>query len=127
MNSNIDLPKDIKLQISTFYRAPFVTTQGEIQAFYSTSLALQRKILKGKGTVNVRLSDVFNNLRFKFDQEGTFLDEGTGFTQSSYRKRESRIGYLSFSYRFGKATSKKRRKGGRKGGGGNDSGDMDMD
>jgi hypothetical protein len=39
---------------------------------------------------------VFNTLRFNFNAYGN------GLESVSYNKRESRIGFLSFSYRFGR-------------------------
>ena len=108
INNSFELPKSFRLQLTTFYRAPFATAQGEIQAFYSTNIAIQKKVLKDKGTLTVRVSDIFNNLRFRYDQQDP------NFTQNSNYNWETRIGYISFSYRFGKIeySGKRRKRGG---------------
>jgi outer membrane receptor protein involved in Fe transport len=118
--STWNLPKDLQFQLSSNYRSPFASAQGTIKAFYSTDIAFSKKVLEGKGSLNFRVSDIFNTLQFSFDSEGA------NFTQTRVRKRESRIAYLTFSYRFGKADRamrKQRRERGEGGGGG----DFDMD
>ena len=70
--------------------------------------------MKGKGSLTLRVSDVFNNFRFAFN---TSADN---FSQQSTRKRESRIGYISFMYRFGTMDGRRGRRGrrgGNRGGG----------
>ena len=48
--------------------------------------------------ITLRVADIFNTLQFNFNAYGT------GFESISRNKRESRIVYLGFSYRFGNAT-----------------------
>ncbi len=52
-------------------------------------------MLTDKGSINLQLADVFNTRPFNFDASGP------GFDSQARNKRESRILYLSFSYRFG--------------------------
>lgn len=121
VTSSWDFKKDFQLQISGRYRAPFAITQGEILEFYSMDVALKKKVLKGKGSVTVRVSDIFDTRQFSFNTAGD------NFNQQSTRKRESRIGYISFMYRFG---SMERTRRGRRGGGkdrGDDGGGMEID
>lgn len=93
---NMYLPKDFNVQLSANYRSPRVITQGEISEVYSTDLAVSKKVLKDKGTLTLRVRDIFNT------REYSFITEGENFYQESYRKRQSQSIQLGFSYRFGK-------------------------
>jgi hypothetical protein len=119
--STFTLPKSIQVQVSSNYRAPFASAQGEIRAFYSTDIAASMRVLDGKGTLTVRVSDIFDQRQFGF------TSAGANFFQEGIRKWESRIGYISFSYRFGKLERERRRMRRDRGGEGFDGGDMDMD
>ena len=55
-------------------------------------------MLRDKGSLTLRVSDIFNTLQFNFNASGT------GFEALTRNKRESRIAYLGFSYRFGNAS-----------------------
>jgi len=118
--STWNLPKSLQIQVSSNYRGPFAITQGEVEPFYSTDIAVMKRIWDGKGTVTLRVSDVFNTRQFQYT---TAADN---FSQESRRKWESRVGYVSFSYRFGKMEQQRRRKG-QRGGGDGDGGDGGMD
>lgn len=123
LTSTWDFKKDFQLQLTGRYRAPFATAQGQILEIYGMNAALKKKVLKGKGSLTLRVSDVFNNFRFAFNTTGE------NFNQQSTRKRESRIGYLSFMYRFGTMdrNGRKGKRGGRNSGGGDDDGGMEID
>ncbi len=119
--ANLNPAKNISLQISSRYRAPFIITQGMIWDFYATDIAIRQKIWKGKADFSFRITDIFNNMRFRLEIEAD------NFTQDSYRKWESRTALLNFSYRFGKQTRKRGKKGdGAERGGGGGGGDMDF-
>lgn len=94
--SNFKFSSKLNAQVTGRYRAPIVLAQGELGEVYSIDAAINYKILKNRGTIGFRVSDIFNNRRF------AFLTNGTDFTQVGNFKPESRIAFLSFSYRFGK-------------------------
>jgi iron complex outermembrane receptor protein len=60
-------------------------------------IGIKKEVLKGKGSLNVRVSDVFATRFFGLD-----IDDVT-FVQHLERRFESRIGWLGFTYRFGKS------------------------
>lgn len=96
VNSNMTIMKGFDTQVSINYRSPFIVPQGEIKSFFNVDLGVKKDVLKGRGAVSLRVSDIFNTLRFRIDRFG----EGfTGFTEG---KRESRIAFIGFTYRFGK-------------------------
>ena len=104
--SNTKLPQKTNLQVSFRYRSPRETTQGTILAMYNVDAALNKKILKNKGTIGVKVSDIFNTRKFAMELYDT------NFEQNFEYNFESRIFYLTFSYRFGKMMDmdKKKRK-----------------
>lgn len=94
--SNFYLPKSFNVQLSFNYRSPRIVTQGEISEVYSIDLALSKKVMKEKGTITLRVRDIFNT------REYSFITEGENFYQDSYRKRQSQSIQAGFSYRFGR-------------------------
>jgi len=102
------------VQVSLNYRSPVVTAQGRRQTSFNVDAAAKYTCLpQDRGSLTLRVSDVFNTLRFNFNAYGNGLDA------VSYNKRESRVGFLSFSYRFGRdgEAAKPRRKEEQDGGG----------
>ena len=98
-------------QVSGRYRSPRPHPQGEISGFYTADVSIKKDILEGKGSLSLRVRDVFNTSQFNF------VTSDETFYQISDRKRETRIGYLTFSYRFGKEKKGRRGKRGRGEGG----------
>lgn len=108
------------VQLSYNYNARFVTAQGSVGPFTSADIAVRRELWGGKGALSLSLQDIFNTMQMQMQQSGI------GFTSTGYRKRESRVLTLNFTWKFG-STSMERtpRKGGRRGdseGSGGDSG-----
>ncbi|MBC6989659.1 TonB-dependent receptor domain-containing protein [Hymenobacter sp. BT491] len=95
LNTTITPVKKLDLQVSVNYRSPVVTAQGRRQTSFNTDFAAKYTVLHDRGSLSLRVSDVFNTLRFNFDAYGPGLDA------VSHNKRESRIAFLSFSYQFG--------------------------
>lgn len=97
LNANIKLPKKIDFQLSGHYHGPTIFPQGEMKPMYAADAALKAPVLKGKGTISVSLNDIFNTRRF------AFYSAGPGFAQDFTFKRETRILFVGFTYRFGNA------------------------
>lgn len=95
--------KKLSFDITWIYRGAGTRRYSEAVATQKIDTALRWKILKGKGNLSVRVTDIFDTFQFE-----SFLF-GDGFEENSFRKRESRIGYLSFSYQFAKGESLKKR------------------
>lgn len=109
--------KKHSLQLSGFYRAPFDIPQGVIKAMYGTDIAYKLRFMKGKASLGIRVSDVFNTREFRYVTEDAFLkDDGLS-------KWQSRRAFISFTYNFGTQQRNMRRKQSRgNGGGGEDMG-----
>ena len=108
------LGEDWGLQLTGFYRSPGVRPQGEMRSMYSIDFGVRKPILKGKGTLTLRASDLFNTRRF------SFYTEAGGITSDATFQRESRIVYLGFNYSLRQDKGQRRRGDRQRGEGGMD-------
>lgn len=104
LNTTVSATRLLDLQLSANYRSPIVSAQGQRLTQVSADFAAKQSVLKEKGSITLRVSDIFNTLQFNFNAAGA------GFESTTRNKRESRIVYLGFSYRFGNATAAPRPK-----------------
>ena len=59
LNSYMSLPRDWTVQLSGQYRSPFEDLQTTMHASYWADLAVKKDIWDHRGTINLRVSDVF--------------------------------------------------------------------
>ncbi len=102
--SSMRLPGIVDIQLSYFYSGKQITTQGSVEPFTSFDISLKKDFLDNHASVSLRVQDVFNNLKFK-----VLLDD-PNFTESLFRKRDTRAAYLTFTYKFGKEDKKQKRR-----------------
>ncbi|MBK7407239.1 MAG: TonB-dependent receptor [Saprospirales bacterium] len=100
--------KNWTIQSNGFYRSRGVTVQGNYSPMYSMDVAIRRSVLRGKGSLTLRVSDIFDTRRFEFEATDPT------FESYNYWKRESRIAFLNFTYSL--RQEKRDRDGGREGG-----------
>jgi outer membrane receptor protein involved in Fe transport len=102
--------KQFSFQITGNYMAPREQPQGTFKGMSGIDFGFKYDFKGGKWSVNGSLSDVFDNREFNID------NTGRGFRQEMVRKRETRVGNLTLSYRFGKMEQSRdrRRTGGSK-------------
>lgn len=115
--SNMKAKNGFSGQLTVQGSAPRPTAQGTFNGMWSMDAGVQKDVLKGKGTVSLRATDIF------FTRQMGWSSSGEGFEENSLRRFDSRNVYVGFSYRFGEYNMKKDRKGG----GGNDGGGGDME
>jgi len=94
LNSTMNLPWGINLQFNVNYRGPIVTPQGEIKEMYFADIAAKKNILKERGSISVRLSDMFNTQKF------SVTNSGTNFESEMIRKRTSMLLFITFTYKI---------------------------
>lgn len=94
LNSNMTVWKDLAIQVSANYRAPMADIQGQMQEVYAVDLGLKKDVLNKRGTVTLRVSDIFDTREFNFESFGP------GFVQTHNNKRLTRIAFLGFTYRI---------------------------
>ncbi|MCH7408780.1 TonB-dependent receptor [Belliella sp. DSM 111904] len=99
---NMVIPKVASVQIQGDYRGPIVLPQGEIEPMWGVNVGVRRDLLDKKATISLNVSDIFNTRIFRISTN----DER--FIQDRWFNRETRIGTLSFTYRFGGFKDKSR-------------------
>ncbi|GAB3531020.1 outer membrane beta-barrel family protein [Pontibacter brevis] len=112
LNSTMTVWKDLAIQVSANYRSPMVNIQGRMDQMYSADLGLKKEVLNNRGTVSLRISDIFNTRQFNF------TSFGPGFEMESRNKRQTRIAFIGFTYRINSDNEKERRGNGREENGG---------
>jgi outer membrane receptor protein involved in Fe transport len=93
--SNFNLFDFLDFQLTYNYQGPTVLAQGRMDPSQSFDIAIKKDILNKKGSIGFRVSDLFNQLKYSSETSGP------GFVQDMTRTRDSRIAFLTFSYRFG--------------------------
>lgn len=96
---------EMNFQVSGNYRAPQNTVQGKRRSMYSIDLGANMDVLKGKGTLNLSVRDLFNTRKYRGDLITDTLVETSEF---QWRSRQAR---LSFTYRI----NQKKERGGKRG------------
>ena len=108
INSNFSIPKLFDFQMIYNYNGKNVSVQGTTQPFSVFDIALKRDFLNKKITLGFRVSDLFNSFKY------SSTSSGPGFTVSGERKRDTRIAFLTLTYRLGnmdKPENRKKRNG----------------
>lgn len=105
-SSTWNIGKNVELQLNGNYRSPSVSVggsmrfwqtgggQGITEEMYWMDLGVRVNVFNKKGSITLRVSDLFNTMDFR---SSTW---GDNFTSNIERTRESRIIFLGFSYRI---------------------------
>ncbi|UJP65631.1 outer membrane beta-barrel family protein [Mongoliitalea daihaiensis] len=109
MLSTMSIPNLFSVQIQGDYRGPIVLPQGQIEPLWGINLGIKRDVLNKKGTISVNVSDIFDTRIFRITTNDSRFDLNRMFN------RETRIGTVAFTYRFGgfKDRNGNRERGGR--------------
>lgn len=95
LNTKFKLPADVDLELTGQYQSGFETVQGRMSENYFLDLGARKKILKGRGVLNLSIRDVFATRIM----ENFVLQQD--FEAYSWRQR-GRFITFGFSYGFGK-------------------------
>lgn len=99
--SRFTLPRQFDVQLRLNYEAPRRTVQGRQLALYYADLSASKDVLKGKGTINLNVLDLFNNRWSRYIATGpNFYSRG----ESQGRRRQVN---LTFNYRIRQSKSAK--------------------
>ncbi|SDX14078.1 Outer membrane receptor for ferrienterochelin and colicins [Lutibacter oricola] len=101
MSNNFSASKNLKFQLFGMYRGNVQTIQWDIKPMWKIDFGASLNVLKGKGTVTARVSDIFESMSFNFDSEKPYPSTGEFFW-------ESQNAYIGFNYRFGGGKNKTR-------------------
>ncbi|MCX7833196.1 MAG: TonB-dependent receptor [Ignavibacteria bacterium] len=106
--SSISIKNWFDLQFAYNYFGKMVMLQGSMEPLQSLDIAVKKDFFNKRFSVMFRVADVFKTSEFKF------TTNGTGFSSNFSRNRDSRIAFLTLTYKFGtdiKDSKKSRRKG----------------
>ncbi|UJH68013.1 outer membrane beta-barrel family protein [Allomuricauda sp. SCSIO 65647] len=102
MNNSFTATKKLSFQIFGFYRGRNQNLQFTVKPMYFVNTGARYSFAEGKGTISVNFNDVFNTMRFQFDGQRPYVQNGEF-------NWESQNLYVGLSYRFG--SGKNRAKG----------------
>ena len=115
MNNSFNATKRLTFQLFGFYRGQNRTIQFTAKPMYFVNTGARYSFAQGNGSISVNFNDVFNTMRFAFDGDQPFVQNGEF-------NWESQNVFIGLSYRFGsgknQAMKRKRRDGNTKQGGG---------
>ncbi len=106
-NSQFRLGKGWTAELLGLFRSDFITTQFVLGDFWTLSGAIQKKVLKGKGSVKLSIQDIFftrlnygkiNNLQ---NAKGNYRNQG-----------DTRVVGINFTWNFGKTFETRSRSNG---------------
>lgn len=107
LTNRFKLPYQLQLQLITYYRSKLPDVMGTYQERYYMDLGLSRKIMKNKGKLVFRISDVFNTYRYGLDLDA--IDENLfHYSQRNRRKNQSQYFVMSLTYNFSQQKEKKK-------------------
>ena len=104
--SSWNIGKHVEVQATGNYRSPSVSVggsmkfwqsgggQGTTQEMYWFDLGVRIKVLKNKGSINLRVRDILGTMSFKSNTWGN------NFNSNIERTRESQIIFVGFSYKI---------------------------
>ena len=103
-NHSFALSKKLNWQLFGFYRGANRNLQFDVDPMYFVNTGFRYSFDENRGTFSVNFSDVFNTMRFGFDGDRPYVQNGRF-------NWESQNLYIGFSYRFGggKYRAKQRR------------------
>ena len=95
--SRFMFPQNFDVQLRANYEAQQKTAQGKRKALFYADLSMSKDVIKGKGTINLNVLDVFNTRRMRSVTNGAnFYSEG------NFQMRRRQIN-LTISYRIRQA------------------------
>lgn len=99
MNSNFKVNKRISFLLFGFYRGGVDGLQLNAKPMYKIDSGARYSLLNNKMNISLRFNDMFNTMRFGFDSEYPFPQEGKFLW-------ESRTVYFGVTYNFGGSKNK---------------------
>jgi len=103
ISNNFKATKNLRFQLFAMYRGGGESIQFKVDPMWMINTGASLNVLKGKGTVSLRVNDIFEGMKFKFDSENPY-------PQSGQFNWESRTAYVGFTYRFGGGKNKAKRR-----------------
>ena len=106
---SVRVNKQFSLQLTGNYMAPREQPQGTFRGMSGVDFGFKYEFKGGKWTLNGSVSDIFDQRNFTID------NRAVGVRLEAVRKRETRVGSFTLTYRFGKAEQTRDRRRGSRG------------
>ncbi len=103
INNSFTATNNLKFQLFALYRGGGKTIQFSVDPMWMINTGASLKVLEGKGTVSLRVNDIFKGMKAKFESKNPYPFKG----QFNW---ESRTAYVGFMYRFGGGKNKAKRR-----------------
>lgn len=103
LSNNFKASKNLRFQLFTMYRGGGQSIQFKVDPMWMINTGASLNVLKGKGTISVRVNDIFKGMKFRFESENPYPYKG----QFNW---ESRTAYVGFMYRFGGGKNKAKKR-----------------
>ncbi len=94
INNTFTANKNLRFQWFYMYRGKDLNLQYTVKPMWRTDIGASYNVLKGKGTISARASDIFDAMNFTFEGDKPFKRDGAFYW-------ESQTIYIGFNYRFG--------------------------
>lgn len=101
--SNIAIPNIFDVQLAYNYFGKRVMLQGSMEPMQMFDIALKKNFFNNRFSIMLRVQDVFKTMKF------SVVQSGTGFTSSFNHNRNSRVVFLTLTYKFGTDMKEKKR------------------
>tara|TARA_B110000090_G_scaffold195148_1_gene230942 strand:- start:788 stop:3187 length:2400 start_codon:yes stop_codon:yes gene_type:complete len=101
ISNRFQASKKLSFQLSGSYKGKSENVQFKVNPYFLVNASARLSVLKGKGTISIRGTDIFDNFKQAFSSSNPFPQ--TGIFTLEY----SSI-YLGFSYKFGSKKNKDR-------------------
>jgi outer membrane receptor protein involved in Fe transport len=101
VNNSFKATKKLNFQLFGMYTGRERTLQLDVEEMWRIDAGLRYKVLKDKGSLSLRVNDIFKTQYANFSADNPF-------PQSGFSKWESRRVYVGFSYNFSKGNIKSR-------------------
>ncbi|WP_298778222.1 TonB-dependent receptor [uncultured Polaribacter sp.] len=103
ISNSFKATKNLSLQLFAMYRGPSEDIQWSVENMWMVNTGASLNVLKGKGTINFRVNDIFSGMKFAFNSTSPYAQNGRF-------NWESRTAFLGFNYRFGSGKNKAKRR-----------------
>lgn len=101
ISNRFNASKKLSFQLSGSYKGKSENVQFKVNPYFLVNASARWSVLKGKGAINLRGTDIFDNFKQAFSSSNPFPQTG------SFTLEYSSI-YLGFSYNFGGGKKKDR-------------------
>jgi outer membrane receptor protein involved in Fe transport len=102
-NASFYLPKNFSFQLNGMFMGPSIMAQATRKQFFTVDAGLRKDLWNKKASLSLRLSDIFNTMKFQVETNDPSLKALMQF------KRETRILYVTFTYNINGGVKQKDR------------------